>query len=143
MHGRCIFYQITMLEVLSELVPLLGANLIQHVAVVIAMAAVGVPVFALADRVLSSGVDASSVHRRRMRGALYFAVIVFVLLILVVMGYLLFNLLTGRYSSDEDGPNSAFRSTTEYKLFRQPTGQPLLRKPTMQSLPRSAGRTKL
>ena len=111
-----------MLEVLSELAPLLGANLIQHIAVLIAMAAVGVAVFAAAHRMLSSEMGASSVRRGRMRDAVQVGLIVFVFLVLAVMGYLVFNLLTGRYVPDEDGPKNVFRSTTEYKPCHQPIG---------------------
>lgn len=115
-----------MIEVLSELVPLLGANLIQHIAVLIVMAAVGVPVFAAAHRMLSSGVDASGVLRRRMRDAVPIGLAIFVFLVLVVIAYLVFNLLAGRYAPDEDGPKNAFRSTTEYKPSHQPIGPPPL-----------------
>ena len=117
--------RITMLEVLSELAPLLGANLIQHIAVLIAMAAAGVAVFAAAHRMLSSEADAASV-RRRMRDVVQVGLIVFVFLVLFVMGYLVFNLLAGRYSSSEDAPTTSCHSSTECRLFLRPRDpQPL------------------
>ncbi len=118
--------RITMLEVLSELAPLLGANLIQHIAVLIAMAAAGVDVFAAAHRMLSSGVDASGVLRRRMRDAVPIGLAVFVFLVLVVIAYLVFNLLAGRYSSSEDAAIISYHSPTEYRLFLQPRDPQLL-----------------
>ena len=118
--------RITMPEVLSELAPLLGANLIQHIAVLIAMAAVGVPVFAAARRMLSSGADASNARRHRMRDAVQLGLLVFVFLVLAVMGYLVFNLLAGRYSSSEDAAIISYHSPTEYRLFLQPRDPQLL-----------------
>lgn len=115
-----------MSEILSELVPLLGRNLVQHIAVLIAMAVVGVPVFAAVHRLLTSKPDEPGPCRRRTRDAVPVGMIVFVFLVLAVMGYLVFNLLAGRYSSSEDAPTTACYSPTECRLFLQPRDPQLL-----------------
>ena len=110
----------------------MGANLIQHIAVLIAMAVVGVPVFAAVHRLLLSQPEESGIYRRWMRDAAQVGLVIFAFLVLVAMGYLLFNLLTGRYSSAEDDSRSASHSTIEYKLSRQPIVPRPQQKPTMK-----------
>lgn len=107
-------------EILSELAPFLGKNLIQHIAVLIAIAVVGVPVFAAIHRLLPPESNESEVYRRRMRDVIQIGLLIFVFLVLAAMGYVLFNLLAGRYSSNEGASTTAYRSPTEYKLLHQP-----------------------
>ena len=106
--------------------PFLRENLVQHIAVLIAIAVVGVPVFATVHRLLPPESNESEVYRRWMRNAIQIGLIIFVFLVLVAMGYLLFNLLVGRYSSSEGAPTTAYCSPTEYRLPRQPRDPKLL-----------------
>ena len=110
-----------MAEILSELAPLLRENLAQHIAVLIAMVAAGVSVFAAAHRMLPSDGNETGTNRRRIRDAALIGLIIFVFLVLTAMGYLLFNLLTGRYSSDADAATNDARLATEYRPSPQPT----------------------
>ena len=109
-----------MSELLAELAPLLGENLVQHIAVLIAMAVVGVPVFAAVHRLLPPESNESDVYRRRMRDAIQIGLLIFVFLVLAAMGYVVFNLLVGRYSTSESAPTTVYRLPTECRLLRQP-----------------------
>ena len=115
-----------MSEILAELVPLLGQNLVQHIAVLIAMAAVGVPVFAAVHRLLTSKPDEPGAYRRPMRDAVRIGLIIFAFLVLAVMGYLVFNLLAGRYSLSEGVPTTACCSPAKCRLIPQPRDRRLL-----------------
>lgn len=109
-----------MSELLSELAPYLGENLIQHIAVLLAISVVGVLVFAAAHRLLPPGSNESEVYRRRIRDAMQIGLLVFVFLVLAAMGYVLFNLLVGRYSTNEDASTTTYSLPTEYRLLHQP-----------------------
>ena len=107
-------------EILSELAPFLGKNLIQHIAVLIAIAVVGIPVFAAVHRILPPESNHPDVDRLRVRDVIQIGLLMFVFLVLAAMGYVLFNLLAGRYSLNEDAPTTAYHSPTEYRLLHRP-----------------------
>ena len=122
-----------MAEILSELAPLLRENLVHHIAVLAAMALVGVPLFAAVRKLLSSGSDSLRAYRPEIRLTLQLTLALVPFLILVAMGFLLFNLLTGRYSSGKGLPTGASLPTIEYRSSHRTTDPQPQQKPTLQS----------
>ncbi len=86
-----------MLDFLSQISPLLPDNLTPAVTVLVAMVLAGRFIVSRAHRMLQSRRDGRFLYYTPIRIVLQIAVALVLMFILAVMGFIAFNLITGRY----------------------------------------------